>query len=136
MLHKNLTRVSRSLHPLLRNLTPSNLEGKAVETLYVVQGFYGVGQGMVSGKPILHGMEQLARARGEALAGQCDGVLVYAQGADADRDEYSAPVILAKYGDVPHPEAQSLRQPVPEVVHEHAPWWGLSGFGGTHAQAS
>ena len=135
MLHKNLTRVSRSLHPLLRNLTPSDLEGIAVETLYVVQGFYGAGQGMIAGKPILHGMEQLARARGEALAGQCDGVLVYAQGADVDRGEYSAPVILAKYGEVPHPETQSLRQPIPESAHERASWWGLPGFRGSHVQA-
>ncbi len=81
-----------------------------METLYVVQGFYGEGEGAVAGKPILHGMEQLARSRGEALAEHCDGVLVYAQGADADRGEYSTPVVLAKYGNVPHPERQSLRQ--------------------------
>ncbi|HZX72496.1 MAG TPA: hypothetical protein VFE77_16950 [Rhodanobacter sp.] len=85
-----------------------------METLYVVQGFYGVGQGMVACRPILHGMEPLARSRGEALAGQCDGVLVYAQGADVDRGEYSIPVILAKYGNVPHPEAQSLRRQMTE----------------------
>lgn len=79
-----------------------------METLYVVQGFYGLGDGVVAGKPILHGMEQLARTRGEALAEQCDGVLVYAQGADVDRGEYSVPVILAKYGSVPNPETQRL----------------------------
>ena len=120
---------------MLGNLTPSNLEGKAVETLYVVQGFHGVGQGMVAGKPILHGMEQLARTRGEMLAGQCDGVLVYAQDADVDRGEYSAPVILAKYGQVPQPETQSLRQPVPESVHGRAPWWCASEFSDSRVQA-
>lgn len=107
-----------------------------METLYVVQGFYGMGQGMVAGKPILHGMEQLARSRGEALAAECDGVLVYAQGADVDRGEYSAPVILATYGDVPQPEAQSLRQLAPEPVpRQAASWWGLPSFGGSRAQA-
>ena len=80
-----------------------------METLYVVQSFYVVSQGTVAGKPILHGTERLARTRGAALADRCDGVIVYAQGADADRNEYSAPVVLAKYGDVPNPEAQSLR---------------------------
>ena len=79
-------------------------------TLYVVQGFYEVDGDVVADKPILHGMEQLARTRGEMLAGQRDGVLVYAQAANIDRDEYSQPVILAKYGHVPHPEQQSLRE--------------------------
>ncbi len=79
-------------------------------TLYVVQGFCEVGGDIISDKPILHGMEQLARTRGELLAGRRDGVLVYAQAADIDRGEYSEPVILAKYGQVPNPEQQSLRQ--------------------------
>jgi hypothetical protein len=78
--------------------------------LYVVQGFHEVGGDIVADKPILHGMEQLARTRGEVLAGQLDGVLVYAQAADIDRGEYSEPVILARYGRVPHPEQQSLCQ--------------------------
>ncbi|KZC38997.1 hypothetical protein RHOFW510R12_21570, partial [Rhodanobacter sp. FW510-R12] len=75
-------------------------------TLYVVQGFHEVDGDIVADKPILHGMEQLARTRGEMLAGQLDGVLVYAQAADVDRGEYSEPVILARYGWVPHPEQQ------------------------------
>lgn len=79
-------------------------------TLYVVQGFHEVEGGVVADKPILHGMEQLALTRGQKLADQLDGVLVYAQAADADRGEYSEPVILAKYGCVPHPERQSLQQ--------------------------
>lgn len=79
-------------------------------TLYIVQGFHAVDGDVVADKPILHGMEQLARTRGELLAGQLHGVLVYAQAADVDRGEYSEPVILAKYGDVPNPEAQSLRR--------------------------
>jgi len=79
-------------------------------TLYVVQGFHEVDGDIVADKPILHGMEQLARTRGEMLAEERDGVLVYAQAADTDRGEYSEPVILAKYGCVPHPEQQSLRQ--------------------------
>ena len=91
-----------------------------METLYVVQGFHVVSQGTVAAKPILHGMERLARKRGEALADQCDGVLVYAQEADADRNEYSAPVVLAKYGDVPNPEAQSLRDSVPQFARAEA----------------
>lgn len=78
--------------------------------IYVVQGFFELGGYFVTDKPILHGMEQLARVRGEMLAGQRDGVLVYAQRADADRGAYSKPVILAKYGRVPHPERQSLCQ--------------------------
>jgi len=79
-------------------------------TLYVVQGFCEVGGDIIADKPILHGMEQLARTRGELLAGRRDGVLVYAQAADIDRGEYSEPVILAKYGQVPNPEQQSLCQ--------------------------
>lgn len=79
-------------------------------TLYIVQGFRVMDGDVVADKPILHGMEQLARTRGELLAGQRYGVLVYAQAADVDRGEYSDPVILAKYGDVPRPEEQSLRQ--------------------------
>jgi hypothetical protein len=81
-------------------------------TLYIVQGFHAVGGNVVADKPILHGMEQLARTRGEFLADQCDGVLVYAQAADVDRGEYSEPVILATYGDVPNPEQQSLHQAI------------------------
>lgn len=77
-------------------------------TLYVVQGFCEVDGDIIAEKPILHGMEQLARTRGEMLAGQRDGVLVYAQTADIDRGEYSEPVILAKYGLVPNPDQQSL----------------------------
>ena len=78
--------------------------------LYVVQGFHEVDGDVVADKPLLHGMEQLARTRGEMLAGLRDGVLVYAQAADADRGEYSETVILARYGRVPHPEQQSLCQ--------------------------
>ncbi|GAA0889979.1 hypothetical protein [Rhodanobacter soli] len=79
-------------------------------TLYVVQGFHKVDGDFIADKPILHGMEQLARTRGEMLAEERDGVLVYAQAADTDCGEYSEPIILAKYGRVPHPEQQSLRQ--------------------------
>ena len=78
--------------------------------LYVVQGFCEVDGDYIADKPILHGMEQLARTRGKLLAGQREGVLVYAQAADMDRGEYSEPVILAKYGQVPNPEQQSLCQ--------------------------
>jgi len=77
-------------------------------TLYVVQGYHEVSGEMVSDKPILHGMEDLARVRGECLAADREGVLVYAQSADVDRGEYSRPVILASYGKVPHPEAEGL----------------------------
>ncbi len=104
-----------------------------METLYVIQGFYGVGEGMVAGKPILHGMEQLARARGEALAEQCDGVLVYAQGADADRDEYSSPIVLATYGNAPRAEIQGLRQPGPEPARGQETWRRLARVSGNHA---
>lgn len=79
-------------------------------TLYVVQGFHAVDGDVLADKPILHGMEQLARTRGLMLARHRDGVLVYAQAANLDQDEYSQPVILATYGHVPHPERQSLRQ--------------------------
>lgn len=78
--------------------------------LYIVQGFHAEEGNVVADKPILHGLEQLARTRGEMLAAELHGVVVYAQQADVDRGEYSEPVILAKYGDVPHPEQQSLRQ--------------------------
>lgn len=77
-------------------------------TLYVVQGFHEVGGDLVADKPILHGLEQLALTRGRMLAGISEGVLIYAQAADVDRGEYSEPVILARYGHVPHPEQQSL----------------------------
>ncbi len=79
-------------------------------TLYVVQAFHETAGDVVADKPILHGMEKLAMTRAEVLAAERDGVLVYAQAADVDRDEYSQPVILATYGHVPHPEQQSLRQ--------------------------
>ena len=77
-------------------------------TLYVVQGYHEESGEMVSDKPILHGMETLARSRGECLAAEREGVLVYAQVADVDRDEYSRPVILASYGRVPDPDSQGL----------------------------
>lgn len=77
-------------------------------TLYVVQGFHEMDGDVVADKPILYGLEQLALTRGQMLADHFDGVLVYAQAADVDRGEYSEPVILAKYGRVPHPERQSL----------------------------
>lgn len=84
-----------------------------METLYVVQSFHEVDGAVLPEKPVLHGMEEFARRRGEQLAGQCEagqceGVLVYAQAADTDRGEYSDPVILAKYGHVPDPQAESL----------------------------
>lgn len=78
--------------------------------LYVVQAYHEVSGRMVADKPILHGLEQLAMTRGEQLASEREGVLVYAQCADADKDEYSQPVILASYGRVPHPEQEGLRE--------------------------
>lgn len=48
--------------------------------------------------------------RGEMLTGQRDGRLVYAQRVVADRGEYSKAVMLAKYGQVPHSQQQSLGQ--------------------------
>jgi hypothetical protein len=80
-----------------------------METLYVVQSFREVEGDVLPEKPVLHGMEEFARRRGEQLAAQCDGVLVYAQGADTNRGEYSDPVILAEYGHVPNPQGHSLR---------------------------
>jgi hypothetical protein len=79
-------------------------------TLYVVQTFHETAGYVIADKPILHGMEKLALTRAEMLAAERDGVLVYAQAANVDRDEYSQPVILATYGHVPDPEQQSLRQ--------------------------
>jgi hypothetical protein len=79
-----------------------------METLYVVQSFREVDGAVLPEKPVLHGMEEFARRRGEQLARQCEGVLVYAQAADTDRGEYSDPVILAKYGHVPDPQSESL----------------------------
>jgi hypothetical protein len=80
-----------------------------METLYVVQSFREVDGDVLAEKPVLHGLEEFARRRGEQLATQCEGVLVYAQGADTNREEYSDPVILAKYGHVPNPQEQNLR---------------------------
>jgi hypothetical protein len=80
-----------------------------METLYVVQSFREVEGDVLPEKPVLHGMEEFARKRGEQLAAQREGVLVYAQAADTNRGEYSDPVILAKYGHVPNPQEQSLR---------------------------
>jgi hypothetical protein len=79
-----------------------------METLYVVQSFREVEGDVLPEKPVLHGMEEFARKCGEQLATQREGVLVYAQGADTNRGEYSDPVILAKYGRVPNPQEQSL----------------------------
>lgn len=89
---------------------------------------------MVACKPILHGMEPLARSRGEALAAECDGVLVYAQGADVDRGEFSTPVILAKYGDVPFPETQGLRRQVAEPDPGGEAWRHLPPISGHYVQ--
>jgi len=80
-----------------------------METLYVVQSFREVDGDVLAEKPVLHGMEEFARKFGEQLATQRDGVLVYAQDADTNREEYSDPVILAKYGRVPNPQQQNLR---------------------------
>jgi hypothetical protein len=80
-----------------------------METLYVVQSFREVEGDVLPEKPVLHGMEEFARRRGEQLATECEGVLVYAQGADTNRGEYSDPVILAEYGHVPNPQGQGLR---------------------------
>ena len=77
--------------------------------LYVVQGYHDASGEIVADKPILHGLQQLALSRGEQLAGECEGVLVYAQSADVDRGEYSEPVILASYGRVPVAEGEGLR---------------------------
>ncbi|MEO6925664.1 MAG: hypothetical protein ABI129_03265 [Rhodanobacter sp.] len=104
-----------------------------MEMLYVVQSFYVVSQRTVAAKPILHVTERMARTRGEVLADQCDGVVVYAQGADADRNEYSAPVVLAKYGDVPNPEAQSLRDSAQQSVRRKAFRSNLSRLRGNRA---
>jgi len=54
----------------------------------------------------LYRSESVARQRGEMLARNRDGVLVYAQAADPDRGEYSEPMILAKYGQVPDLRAE------------------------------
>jgi hypothetical protein len=85
-------------------------EDRAMGTLYVVQAFHETDGDVIADKPILHGLENLALSRGKMLAAKREGVLVYAQAANVDRDEYSQPVILATYGHVPHPEQQSLRQ--------------------------
>ncbi|MFA6230743.1 MAG: hypothetical protein WC617_11335 [Rhodanobacter sp.] len=103
-----LMRPSRFLHVVVCMLCVLHSEGKVMGTIYVVQGFHEVEGDVIADKPILHGMEQLARSRGQALAERCAGVLVYAQGADADRGEYSSPTILACYGRVPHPDRQRL----------------------------
>ncbi|MEP7187181.1 MAG: hypothetical protein ABI767_15225 [Rhodanobacter sp.] len=76
--------------------------------LYVVQCFHEVDGCVLANKPILHGMESLALERGRMLATEHDGVLVYAQMADADQDKYSQPMILAQHGLVPYPERQTL----------------------------
>jgi hypothetical protein len=89
---------------------------------------------MVACKPILHGMEPLARSRGEALAAEYGGVLVYAQDADVDRGEYSTPVILAKYGDVPHPEEQSLSRQVAGADLVGEAWQHLPPISGHYVQ--
>jgi hypothetical protein len=72
-----------------------------METVYVVQGFQNVGGAVMPEKPLLHGFENLALSHGAELAGQKAGVVVYAQKADTDRGEYSLPVILASYGEIP-----------------------------------
>lgn len=79
-------------------------------TLYVVQSFREVDGNVIADKPILHGRESLAIERALTLAERRHGVLVYAQMADADRDEYSQPMILAQHGSVPYPERHSLRK--------------------------
>jgi hypothetical protein len=81
-----------------------------METLYVVQSFREVDGDLQPGKPVLHGMEQFARECGEQLAQWHPGVLVYAQRADTDRGEYATPVVLARYGRVPHPQVRGLHQ--------------------------
>jgi hypothetical protein len=73
-----------------------------MDKVYLVRVFYEVYGGMRADKPLLYQTESLARERGEMLARNRDGVLVYEQAADAERGEYSEPMILAKYGQVPN----------------------------------
>jgi hypothetical protein len=77
-----------------------------MEKVYLVRVFYEVYGGMRADKPLLYRSESVARQRGEMLARNRDGVLVYAQAADPDRGEYSEPMILAKYGQVPDLRAE------------------------------
>ena len=72
-----------------------------MEKVYLVRVFYEVYGGMRADKPLLYLSESMARKRGEMLARDRDGVLVYAQAADADEGQYSEPMIIAKYGQVP-----------------------------------
>lgn len=76
-----------------------------METVYVVQGFQDIGGAVLPEKPLLHGFESLALDHGAELAVRRTGVVVYAQQADTDRGEYSHPVILASYGQVPEEAA-------------------------------
>jgi hypothetical protein len=77
-----------------------------MEKVYLVRVFYEVYGGMRADKPVLYRSESVARERGEMLARNRDGVLVYAQAADPDQGEYSEPMILAKYGQVPDLRAE------------------------------
>jgi len=76
-----------------------------MDKVYLVRVFYEVYGGMRADKPLLYQSESMARQRGEMLARDRDGVLVYAQAADPDRGEYSEPTILAKYGHIPNLQA-------------------------------
>jgi hypothetical protein len=76
-----------------------------MDKVYLVRVFYEVYGGMRADKPLLYESESVARQRGEMLARNRDGVLVYAQAADPSRGEYSEPTILAKYGQIPNLQA-------------------------------
>jgi hypothetical protein len=76
-----------------------------MEKIYAVRVFHEVYDGVRADKPLLYGSESVARERGEALAPERHGVLVYEQVIDVDRGHCSEPMILAKYGYIPNVHA-------------------------------
>lgn len=73
-----------------------------METQYIVQGFVAGKRGRVEAlPPASYKTEDEARRRAVRLAETCQGVIAFAQSADAEAGEYADPIILERIGDVP-----------------------------------
>ena len=69
--------------------------------IFVVQGYYRSRGGVFPDWPIVCSTKELALRRGELLAEQRLGVLIYAVQLETEAGECITPVMLARLGDPP-----------------------------------
>lgn len=73
-----------------------------METIYVVQGFIAGKRGtLVPMQPVSFKTESQARSRAARLGETCQGVIAFAQAADAETGDYADPVVLEQLGTIP-----------------------------------